>query len=357
MSNVNNILQLYADNQQAGVVLWKPNGFHIYHALQSYIRDIMVNSSYQQVKSPSVIRYDLLEQSGHADKYHDYLFNIDELHVLRPMSCPNHIQLYQSEKRSYRDLPVKYFEFGEVFRNEASGALLHLKRQRQFCQDDGHVFARRDQQLDIIKDYIAIAQNVYAKLGFHNIRYGIALRPEQRYGDDQLWDEAENVLRQACIDHNLPFIEEHGGGAFYGPKLELQVQDAQGRWWQMGVIQLDYVLPERFGLEYVNAENHLERPVLLHHAVLGSLERMIGVLLDVYDAKLPAWLHPIPQVIIPVSDRHLEYARMYQKDKGGVIRDNGTLNNRVRQARMEGVPSIVVIGDKEIARYQESGEW
>ena len=307
-------MNLFMLAESAGVVYWKPEGLKLYENLKSFIRKHHEEAGYLEVKSPSIVVPSLFEQSGHMDKYKDNMFFLNSSeasnYALRPMSCPNHILIYQSEKRSYRELPLPIFEFGEVFRNEASGALQVLFRQRQFCQDDSHVFVNEENLISSVNQYIQMSQKAYEELGFKKIKYAIALRPEKRFGDDVLWDKAEEALREACRMNNLDFVENENDGAFYGPKLELQVEDKLGRSWQLGVIQLDYVLPERFGLEYIDADNKPKRPIILHHAVLGSLERMIGILLESFSKEIPDFLHPMKSVVIPVSEKSMEYAKI-----------------------------------------------
>lgn len=354
----------------AGVVYWQPAGLKMYEKLRGFIRKVHDHAGYLEVKSPSLVGVAAFAQSGHLEKYRDAMFLMapdkdaqpaDELagYALRPMSCPNHIELYRSKRRSYRELPMALFEFGEVFRNEPSGSLQMLFRMRQFCQDDSHVFVREDQVASSVANYLAMAQQVYRKLGFEHVDFSVSLRPEQRYGDDALWDKAEQSLREAMQARGLSWDEQAGGGAFYGPKIELGVRDKLGRRWQLGVIQLDYVLPERFELDYVSADNGRERPVLLHHAVLGSLERMMGILLEVHGVDLPDFLHPYDAVVLAVSEPSKEYARQcaevarnHWKD---VVLDAGDepLPAKIAHWKSRGVPNILVVGAKELARYVE----
>lgn len=354
----------------AGVVYWQPAGLKMYEKLRSFIRRVHADAGYLEVKSPSLVGVAAFAQSGHLDKYRDAMFLMapdkdqdpaDELsgYALRPMSCPNHIELYQSKRRSYRELPMPLFEFGEVFRNEPSGSLQMLFRMRQFCQDDSHVFVREDQVADSVANYLAMAQKVYRSLGFEHVDFSVSLRPEMRYGDDALWDKAENALRQAMHAHGLSWDEQPGGGAFYGPKIELGVRDKLGRRWQLGVIQLDYVLPERFDLSFVSSDNGRERPVVLHHAVLGSLERMMGILLEVHGVDLPDFLHPYDAVVIAVSDPSKEYARQcsvqLRHQYADVLLDNSDepLPAKVARWKERGVPRVFVVGAKEVAMFVE----
>jgi threonyl-tRNA synthetase len=357
-----NEMNLIMHSKSAGVVYWKPEGLKLYDNLKNYIREIHESMNYKEVKSPSIVSPELFEISGHADKYRDNMFileNNESQYALRPMSCPNHILIYESEVRSYKDLPLPLFEFGEVFRNEASGSLQVLFRQRQFCQDDSHVFVSEDNLIDSLDKFIKMSQKVYKDLGFEKIKYAIALRPEKRFGSDDLWEKAENSLKEACNKNEIQFEELKGEGAFYGPKLELQVEDKLGRSWQLGVIQLDYVLPERFGLKYIDSENKEQRPIILHHAILGSLERMIGILLESFGKDFPEFLHPIKSVVLAVSENQKDYSEIVYnliKDKYVLI-DNSSepLGKRIRNWKSKGVPNIIVVGDKEKMEYQDSG--
>lgn len=353
-------MNLCFNSQSAGVIYWKPEGFKLYENLKKFVREHHEKRGYLEVKSPSIVSPDLFEQSGHSSKYKENMFflnNSDEsAYALRPMSCPNHILIYESEMRSYRDLPFPIFEFGEVFRNEPSGSLQVLFRQRQFCQDDSHIFVNEKNMLDSLNGFIQMSNEVYEKLGFEKIEYAISLRPEKRFGDDKLWDKAEDALREACRANNLKFKEIPNDGAFYGPKLEIQVKDKLGRSWQLGVIQLDYVLPERFDVHFINEKNEKERPVILHHAVLGSMERMIGILLESFGKDFPEFLHPIKNIIIPVSEKSSDYADKISKCIDAKV-DNSqeSLSKKIRFWKSKGVPNIYVVGEKESNSYNESG--
>lgn len=361
---VANEMNLLVLGESAGVVYWKPDGLKLYENLKKFIRQHHENYNYQEVKSPSIVSSNVFEQSGHMEKYKDNMFFLksekESDYALRPMSCPNHILLYQSEKRSYKELPLPIFEFGEVYRNEPSGSLQVLFRQRQFCQDDSHVFVSEDKLISSINNYINMSKKAYEELGFKKIQYAIALRPDKRFGDDSLWDKAEDALRQACIMNKLDYKELPNEGAFYGPKLELQVEDKLGRSWQLGVIQLDYVLPERFGLEYVDADNEIKRPIILHHAALGSLERMIGILLESFGKDIPEFLHPVKSVVIPVSEKSLEYAKVvysnFNKQECKLDDSNDSLGKKIRNWKNKGVPNIIVVGEQEKEEYEKSGK-
>lgn len=352
-------LNLLALGDSAGVVYWKPAGLKLYENLKSFIRKHHEERGYLEVKSPSIVVDQLFEQSGHLEKYKHNMFILnseeESSYVLRPMSCPNHILIYQSELRSYKNLPVPIFEFGEVFRNEPSGSLQVLFRQRQFCQDDSHVFVDNANLSDSISNYLLMAQEVYKELGFEEVKYDISLRPEQRFGSDEDWDVAEESLRQACRMHNIPFNELPGEGAFYGPKIELKVKDKLGRSWQLGTLQLDYVLPKRFDLNYIDEQGKKSSPIILHHAVLGSLERMIGILLESFGVNLPQFLHPYPSKVVPISEKSLAYAKVVAKKlNSNVDISDEPLGKKLAFWRNKGVIDIYVVGEKEAQHYESS---
>jgi threonyl-tRNA synthetase len=358
---VANDLNLLAIGNSAGVIYWKPEGLKLYENLKSFIRKHHEKRGYLEVKSPSIVVDELFEKSGHLEKYKENMFilNSQEEHnyVLRPMSCPNHIVIYESELRSYRNLPLPIFEFGEVFRNEPSGSLQLLFRQRQFCQDDSHVFVNKENLSSAISNYLLMARDVYNQLGFEDVQYDISLRPEKRFGEESDWDVAEESLREACSSHNIKFNELPGEGAFYGPKIELKVKDKLGRSWQLGTLQLDYVLPKRFDLHYINEDGKKDEPIILHHAVLGSLERMIGILLESFGVNLPEFLHPVPSIVIPVSDKSASYAKIVANKISSQV-DNSAepLGKKLEIWRNKGVANIYVVGEKEAIHFNDSGE-
>lgn len=366
-------MQLIHLGPAAGVVYWQPAGLALYERLRAYIRGVHRAHGYREVKSPSLVGLELFERSGHLGKYRENMFLANQAndpavapemnaYGLRPMSCPNHIELYGAARRSYRELPLALFEFGEVFRNEPSGSLQVLFRQRQFCQDDSHVFAAEAQVPQVAGRYLAMAKKVFADLGFEGVEFALSLRPAERFGSDAQWDRAEQALREAFRAAGVAWREQPGEGAFYGPKIELGVRDKLGRLWQMGTLQLDYVLPERFELSFQTSEGNFERPVLLHHAVLGSLERMIGILLEVHGEHLPSFLHPYPAVVLAVSDKSAEYARhvhdaLLRSEPDALLDDSSdTLGAKLRVWRSRGVANIYVVGEKEAERFVRDGE-
>ena len=367
-SNVNRYMQaakeleLFVSGQAASDVFWRENGSKLYDKLKHYIWSWHKKYNYGKVKSPIAVSSSLFTRSGHANKYKDNIFSISDTLALRPMSCPNHIVLYEARVNSYQNLPVKLFEFGDVFRQESSGSLQVLLRQRQFCQDDAHLFARENQLPDLISQYLELSSLVYRELGFEHIKYCVSLRPENRFGEDAQWDRAEEILLKCCRQRNIEPIIQPGEGAFYGPKIELQVVDQRGRWWQLGVIQLDYVLAQRFNLYYINEAGEKEVPVILHHAVLGSLERMIAVLLESFGVHLPEFLHPIDCVIIPINAQQSEYCHIVKSSydaKNPLYRDalvdrsSESLSKKIQKWVSLGVPNIFVVGKKEEEKYRE----
>lgn len=351
----------HTEDHSPGLAWWHPNGQRVLEALKTMVRQAHQAMDYEEVKTPNVTGVELFEQSGHLAKFKQNMFVIpgnseeDRSYALRPMSCPSHIAIYANRRRSYAELPMRLFEFGEVVRNEPSGSLQALFRMRGFCQDDSHVFAREIQIVNVVANYLKLSRELYAALGFKEVRYQISLRPTQRFGEDALWDKAEEMLREACRREGLDWDEEENGGAFYGPKLEMHLKDDLGRSWQMGVIQLDYVLPARFGLEYTNAENVPEVPVILHHAVLGSLERFIGILLEQYGTELPGPLRPSQVALVGVSPAEDGYVRQIADQlRAAGLRvktylGDGRLGDKVKLAELAHPELIAVAGGREAA--------
>jgi threonyl-tRNA synthetase len=348
----------HLEDHSPGFAWWHPNGLRLIEALKSLIRGVHERYGYEEVKTPNITGVELFEQSGHLAKFRQNMFVMEgadgeRSYAVRPMSCPNHIRVFDSRRRSYAELPFKAFEFGEVVRNEPSGSLQALFRMRGFCQDDSHVFAMEEQVVEVVADYISMSRELYRALGFKEVRYQISLRPEQRFGSDDLWDKAEDMLRAACQRNGLSWDEEEGGGAFYGPKLEMHLTDKLGRSWQMGTIQLDYVLPRRFNLDYLSRDNRLEVPVILHHAVLGSLERFIGVLLEQYGVDLPALLRPIQVALVSVRASEDAYVRdlaarlKSQGLRAKVFAGDARLGDKVKAAELEHPELIAIAGGRE----------
>lgn len=354
----------HTEDHSPGLAWWHPNGQRVLEALKALVRQAHQAMAYEEVKTPNVTGVELFERSGHLAKFKQNMFVIpgesedDRSYALRPMSCPSHIAIYANRRRSYAELPMRLFEFGEVVRNEPSGSLQALFRMRGFCQDDSHVFARESQIVEVVADYLRLSRDLYKALGFTEVRYQISLRPVQRFGEDALWDKAEEMLREACRREGLDWDEEENGGAFYGPKLEMHLKDDLGRSWQMGVIQLDYVLPQRFDLEYTNAENVPEVPVILHHAVLGSLERFIGVLLEQYGTELPGLLRPIQVALASVSPAEDAYVSDVAKALRAVglrvktYLGDARLGDKVKLTELDHPELIAVVGGREASSHK-----
>lgn len=332
----------------AGSVFWHNKGWALYRIIENYIRGELFGNGYEEVRSPQLYQPRLWERSGHIGHYEDNIFKVGDDFILKPMNCPAHVQIFNQGSMSYRDLPRRIAEFGCCHRAEPSGSLHGIMRVRQFVQDDAHIFCAPEHIEQEIDSFCAMLKSIYARFGFNEVSVALSLRPVNRAGDDDLWDHSEDVLRKCLERFGAPFEVLEGEGAFYGPKLEFSLKDSQGRWWQCGTLQLDFILPHRLGARYLDRDNEYKEPVMIHRAVLGSLERFIGILLEHYGVDLPSWIAPTQVVIIPVSDAYVELA----KDigiKSGLryevsVRDS--VGKRIREYQSVGVPAIVV-GDKE----------
>ena len=347
-----------------GMVFWHPNGWTIYTQLQQYVREIQKQAGYFEVNTPEVVDRKLWEKSGHWDKYRENMFitEIDEEHAnekrtnaLKPMNCPNHVQIYNQGIKSYRDLPFRLSEFGKCHRYEASGTMHGLMRVRGFTQDDAHIFCTEDQIESETKNFIDLVSKMYKDLGFEEFKIKLSTRPEKRIGSDASWDKAEKSLQDAIEKLQLPYSIDEGDGAFYGPKLDFVLTDAIGRKWQCGTLQVDFNLPGRFDSTYIGSDGTKHTPVLLHRAALGSFERFIGILLENYGGKLPLWLSPIQTVIAAITDEANSFAEDLNRNllsKG--IRSHLDIRNeqisyKVREHSRNKVPYIVAVGKKEVA--------
>lgn len=355
-----------------GSVFWHPKGFTIYNALESYIRRRIAHAGYQEIKTPQLIDNKLWEESGHWGKYRENMFVVpdeipsgeegkpvvsekafDKLMALKPMNCPAHVQVFNQGLKSYRDLPLRLAEFGCCHRNEAHGALHGLMRVRQMTQDDAHIFCTEDQIMSESVAFCSLVKDVYKDMGFDDVRVVLALRPENKAGSDEIWDKAEDGLRQALIQADLEFEEEAGEGAFYGPKVEYHIRDAIGRSWQCGTLQLDFVLPERLDASYIGEDGNKHRPVMLHRAILGTLERFIGIMIESYAGKLPLWLAPTQVVVATITGKADEYAMKIYNDliASGVRAEldirNEKINYKVREHSVKKVPVLYVVGARE----------
>jgi threonyl-tRNA synthetase len=347
-----------------GMVFWHPKGWTIYTQLQQYVREMQKKAGYFEVNTPEVVDRKLWEKSGHWDKYRENMFitEIDEEHAnekrtnaLKPMNCPNHVQIYNQGIKSYRDLPFRLSEFGKCHRYEASGTMHGLMRVRGFTQDDAHIFCTEDQIESETKNFIDLLSTMYSDLGFSDFKIKLSTRPEKRIGSDASWDKAEKALQDAIEKLKLPYTIDEGDGAFYGPKLDFVLTDAIGRKWQCGTLQVDFNLPGRFDSTYIGADGSKHTPVLLHRAALGSFERFIGILLENYEGKLPLWLSPTQTVIAAITDEANDYAEELNKTllshklRTEVDIRNEQISYKVREHSLNKVPYIVAVGKKEVA--------
>ncbi|MBV1910500.1 MAG: threonine--tRNA ligase [Kangiellaceae bacterium] len=351
-------LELFHFQEDApGMVFWHNDGWSIFKELESYIRVVLSNTDYQEVKAPQIMDRSLWEKSGHWEKYHDDMFTTESesrTYAIKPMNCPGHIQIFNQGLKSYRDLPLRMAEFGSCHRNEPSGALHGLMRVRAFTQDDAHVFCTEEQIQDEVGHLIDTIYNVYADFGFENIEIKLSTRPEKRVGSDQSWDQAEEALEAALKAKNIEFEVLPGEGAFYGPKIEFSLRDCLERVWQCGTVQLDFSMPSRLGAEYVSEDGSKKVPVMIHRAILGSLERFIGILIEEYAGKFPAWLAPKQAVIMNITDKQSEFVQKSAKIlKSQGFRVNSDLRNekigfKIRQHTLQRVPYLLVVGDREV---------
>jgi len=339
-----------------GLIFWHPKGWAIWQQVEQYMRDVYRNNGYQEVKAPQILDLSLWKKTGHWDNYRENMFTTESesrTYGLKPMNCPGHVQIFNHGLHSYRDLPLRYGEFGQCHRNEPSGSLHGMMRVRGFTQDDGHIFCTEDQMQDECAAYTSLLQKVYADFGFHDILYKVATRPEKRIGSDDVWDKAENALMESLRRTGCDFEVSPGEGAFYGPKVEYTLKDAIGRHWQCGTLQVDFSMPERLGAEYVDAHDKRRAPVMLHRAILGSLERFIGMLIENHAGALPAWLAPVQAVVCCISEPAAAYAtEIAQTLKKQGFRVESDLRAekipyKIREHSMQKVPYILVVGEKE----------
>ena len=340
-----------------GSAIWLPQGQYIYNQIESYLRHIQNKYGYNEVQSPIVANSELWEKSGHLSNFKDNMFFVENHdNAIKPMNCPFHIDIFKQLSLSYKDLPYRISEFGLCHRNEASGALNGLFRLRSFKQDDGHIFCQKENIKSELISFVSMLKEVYKKFGFEdkNISVKIALRPENKIGSEELWDLSENLLKEGLNELNINYELLGGEGAFYGAKIEFGLKDSLNREWQCGVFQLDFLLGERLGASFVNKEGKEEFPVILHRAVLGSLERFIAILLEHYDGKLPLWLNPNAISIIPLNDNCLEYANKIKNVLNSlniaskIDSSNNSLSYKVKSAFKQKSLYSIVLGEKEI---------
>jgi len=364
-------LDLFHLQEEApGLIFWHPRGWSIWQVVEQHMRRVYQATGYGEVRGPQVLDVALWKRSGHWDNYKDNMFFTESekrTYALKPMNCPGHVQIFNHGLHSYRDLPIRYGEFGACHRNEPSGALHGILRVRGFTQDDGHIFCTENQIESEVKAFHAQAMKVYSDFGFTDVQLKIALRPEPRLGDDATWDKAEDALRSALRAAGVEWQELPGEGAFYGPKIEYHLKDAIGRTWQLGTMQVDFMMPGRLGAEYVDEHSQKRRPVMLHRAIVGSMERFIGILIEHHAGAFPAWLAPIQAVVMNITDAQgdysIEVAQSLLKQGFRVESDlrNEKIGYKIREHAMQKVPYLLVIGDREkengmVAVRTRSGE-
>jgi threonyl-tRNA synthetase len=351
----------HMQDEAPGMVFWHPKGWVIWQVIEQYLRGVLNAADYQEVRTPMVMDRVLWERSGHWENYREYMFTTEsEKHdyAVKPMNCPGHVQIFNQGVRSYRELPLRIAEFGSCHRNEPSGALHGLLRVRGFVQDDAHVFCTEGQVQDEACRFIDLLRAVYSDFGFEDIEIKLSTRPPKRIGADELWDRAEASLKAALEAKELRYDLNPGEGAFYGPKIEFSLKDTLGRLWQCGTLQLDFALPGRLGAEYVAEDNTRRQPVMLHRAILGSLERFIGILIEHYAGAMPVWLAPVQAVVLNISEHQADYARdVLERLKAGGIRAEADLRNekisyKIREHSLQKLPYQVVVGDKEAAAHK-----
>ena len=350
-------LDLFHLQEEApGMIFWHPKGWQVWQVVENEIRSVMQNNGYQEIKTPQVVDRKLWEKSGHWEKFRDDMFTTstdNREYAIKPMNCPCHVQVFNQSLHSYRDLPLRLAEFGSCHRNEPSGTLHGLMRLRNFVQDDAHIFCAENQIQDEVGDFIDLVYATYKKFGFEDVIIFLSDRPEQRVGTDEQWDKAESSLHQALQDKNIEYGLNPGEGAFYGPKIEFSLKDCLGRVWQCGTIQVDFSMPGRLGAEYIGQDDKKHTPVMLHRAILGSLERFIGILIEEHEGKFPFWLAPTQLVVCNISESQAEYVQeIAEKMRLAGFRAESDLRNekvgyKVRAHTLERVPFILVAGERE----------
>jgi threonyl-tRNA synthetase len=346
----------HIDEHAPGLVFWHPKGWAVWQTIEQYMRQVYRDNGYLEVKGPQIIDKSLWEKTGHWDKYRDNMFTTESEkrdYALKPMNCPGHILIFKQGIKSYRDLPLRYGEFGQCHRNEPSGGLHGIMRVRGFTQDDGHIFCTEDQILPECDTFTKVLKKVYQDFGFNDILYKVSTRPEARIGSDDLWDKAEKALMDSLTAAGCDYVISEGDGAFYGPKIEYTLKDAIGREWQCGTIQVDFNLSERLDAEYTAEDGSRQRPVILHRAIVGSMERFIGILIEQHAGALPTWLAPTQVAVLNITDSQAEYAQEVAKTlrNQGLSVDldlrNEKITYKIREHSMQKLPYILVVGDKE----------
>ena len=351
----------HMQDEAPGMVFWHPKGWSIWQEIEHYMRRMFLDYGYQEVKTPTVMDKTLWEKSGHWQNYRDNMFTTSSEnrdYAVKPMNCPGHIQIFNHALHSYRDLPLRLAEFGSCHRNEPSGSLHGLMRVRGFTQDDAHIFCTEEQIKDEVAKFIVMLFKAYQDFGFKDVLVKLSTRPEKRVGSDETWDKAESALKAALVENKLEFDLQPGEGAFYGPKIEFTLKDSLSRLWQCGTIQLDFNLPERLGAEYVTENNSRKHPVMLHRAIVGSMERFIGILIEHYSGAMPLWLAPTQAVILNIADAHASYAsKVMDELKKNHIRCDSDLRNekityKIREHSLQKIPYLLIVGEKEMEAGQ-----
>ncbi len=352
-------LDLFHMQEEApGLVFWHPHGWTVWQQVEQYMRRVYQDNGYREVKCPQILDRSLWEKSGHWENYHEHMFTTaseNRDYALKPMNCPGHVQIYNNGLHSYRDLPLRYGEFGACHRNEPSGALHGIMRVRGFTQDDGHIFCTEAQIEPEVENFIDLLVNVYRDFGFDEIIYKLSTRPVKRVGSDETWDVAEKALADALNKKGVPWDTLPGEGAFYGPKIEFSLKDSIGRVWQCGTVQVDFSMPGRLGAEYVAEDNARHVPVMLHRAIVGSMERFIGILLENYAGALPVWLAPVQVVVMNITANQAAYAEQVVAElRRAGLRVESDLRNekityKIREHSLQKLPYQVILGDKEMA--------
>ena len=351
----------HMQDEAPGMVFWHPKGWSIWQEVEHYMRKMFLDYGYQEVRTPTVMDKTLWEKSGHWQNYRDNMFTTaseNRDYAVKPMNCPGHIQIFNNTLHSYRDLPLRLAEFGSCHRNEPSGSLHGLMRVRGFTQDDAHIFCTEEQIKDEVAQFIVMLFKAYQDFGFKDVLVKLSTRPEKRVGSDETWDKAESALKAALVENKLEFDLQPGEGAFYGPKIEFTLKDSLSRLWQCGTIQLDFNLPERLGAEYVTEDNSRKHPVMLHRAIVGSMERFIGILIEHYSGAMPLWLAPTQAVILNIADAHASYAsKVMDELKKNHIRCDSDLRNekityKIREHSLQKIPYLLIVGEKEMEAGQ-----
>lgn len=348
---------LHMQDEAPGMVFWHPKGWIVWQQIEQYMREKFVEYGYQEVRTPAVMDRSMWEKSGHWENYRDNMFTTaseNRDYAVKPMNCPGHVQIFNSGLHSYRDLPLRLAEFGSCHRNEPSGALHGIMRVRGFTQDDAHIFCMEEQVEQEVADFIVMLQKVYADFGFNDVLVKLSTRPDKRVGSDESWDKAESALAAALEKNGLAFDLQPGEGAFYGPKIEFTLKDTLGRLWQCGTIQLDFNLPVRLGAEFVAEDNTRKIPVMLHRAILGSMERFIGILIEHHAGNFPLWLAPVQVIVMNISERQAAYAEEVAEAlrragiRAALDLSNNKINYKIREHSLQKLPYQLVVGDKEM---------